>query len=348
MCYNILNNVNYRGILYYQINIYFLALNIMGWRGKEAMDTEYYRNFMAMVDAGNMTSAAEYLHVTQPTLSKQLQLLEKRFETKLVVVARGRRRLHLTEAGEIFYQRAKEICALEDLAGDEMATATREVRGTLHFSISPGRSPRFIHRVLAGFHKEYPNVRFELKEGSTSVQQEDLLAGETDLGVCHTTLPQSEQFEFLFTCAETLTLVGAEDLLRQVPMQGARFSDLRGMAIATSGSGAAILRQEIGDPQTLFQLVAVCTTKASALAWARTENVAALIPAEEEEEFWPGLDSRKLSGVTLKKAIVRPRNRPLSHTAQVFLHYYESVLKAEKVDASVSANVDDTLASVLV
>ena len=62
------------------------------------MDTEYYRNFMAMVDAGNMTNAAEYLHITQPTLSKQLQLLEKRFETKLVVVARGRRRGNLLSA----------------------------------------------------------------------------------------------------------------------------------------------------------------------------------------------------------------------------------------------------------
>lgn len=310
------------------------------------MDTEYYRNFMAMVDAGNMTNAAEYLHITQPTLSKQLQLLEKRFETKLVVVARGRRRLHLTEAGEIFYQRAKEICALEDLADDEMATATQEVRGTLRFSISPGRSPRFIQRVLAGFHKEYPHVRFELKEGITSVQQEDLLAGETDLGVCHTMFAPPEQFEFLFTSAESLTVVGAKDLLRQVPKQGASFADLRGMAIAASGSAAAILRQEIGDVQTLFQLVAVCTTKASALAWARTENIVALIPAEAEEEFWPGLDSRRLRGIMLKKAIVRPRNRPLSHTAQVFLHYYASVLaaekKAEETAASALANAVST------
>lgn len=299
------------------------------------MDTEYYRNFMAMVEAGNMTRAAEFLHITQPTLSKQLQLLEKMYGTKLIVAARGRRSMHLTEAGEMLYRRSKHICALEDLALDEVASVTQEVRGVLRFSISQGRSHNFIREVLAGFYARYPQVVFEMHEGIITTQQEELLTGVTDLGVCNTELTQPEQFEVLFTRSEELTVVACPGFLQVHPGREMTLELLRDVPLAISGGCAGMLQKHVGNLYEYFHPVAICTTKGSALAWAQTGKAAALIPTESQEVLLPGLQRLRVEcgDIRLSKSIVRARNRPLSYVAEVFLRYYAAVRSGENVAA---------------
>ncbi|WP_411041063.1 LysR family transcriptional regulator [Veillonella absiana] len=53
------------------------------------METNYYRNFIIIVESGSITSAAEVLHTTEPTLSKQMQVLENMLQTELLVTKRG-------------------------------------------------------------------------------------------------------------------------------------------------------------------------------------------------------------------------------------------------------------------
>ena len=84
------------------------------------MELESYRNFLAIIEAGSFTGAAECVHVAQPALSKQLKTLENFFGAKLIITTRGSRQLILTEAGRILYQKAKYICSLEDLARNEI------------------------------------------------------------------------------------------------------------------------------------------------------------------------------------------------------------------------------------
>ena len=55
------------------------------------MDTSYYHNFITLVQTGNMTQAAEILHITQPALSKQLKYLEAEFGAQLINIKRGQR-----------------------------------------------------------------------------------------------------------------------------------------------------------------------------------------------------------------------------------------------------------------
>lgn len=290
------------------------------------MDTEYYRNFMAVVEAGNMTSAADYLHITQPTLSKQLRLLEKMYGTKLVVTERGRRTMYLTDAGKALYRRAKHICSLEDLAMDEVASAVQDVRGPLRFSISQGRSHRFIQRVLAGFHERYPQVRYELYEGIVTTQQEQLLSGLTDLGICNTELTQPEHFEVLFTREERMTLVASSDFSQFPPGETISLEELRSIPISISGGCAGMLAKELGNLEDYFNLVCISTTRGSAMSWAMTGKVAALVPTEKGETLWPGVQQIYLSDdFVLRKSIIRVADRPLPHVAKVFLDYYASV-----------------------
>lgn len=309
------------------------------------MDTEYYRNFMAMVEAGNMTRAAEFLHITQPTLSKQLQLLEKMYGTKLIIAARGRRRMHLTEAGETLYRRSKHICSLEDLALDEVASVTREVRGVLRFSISQGRSHNFIRKVLTGFHARYPQVTFEMHEGIVTTQQEELLMGVTDLGICNTELTQPDQFEVLFTREEELTIVARPGFLGSHPGGNMTLEMLQEVPLAISGGCAGMLRKHIGNLYEYLHPVAICTTKSSAIAWAQTGEVAALIPAEPNEVLDPELQRLRVEcgDIRLSKSIVRALNRPLSHVAEVFLRYYADTRRNEAAQSSGICEEEPTL-----
>lgn len=64
-----------------------------------SMNIEFYKNFIAMVEAGGMNKAAREIHVAQPALTRQLQVLEKEYGAQLVKPRKGRHTLELTEAG---------------------------------------------------------------------------------------------------------------------------------------------------------------------------------------------------------------------------------------------------------
>ena len=73
------------------------------------MELDNYRNFLAIIEAGSFTGAADYVHIAQPALSKQLRALENYFGTKLIITTRGSRQILLTEAGRVLYQKAKYL-----------------------------------------------------------------------------------------------------------------------------------------------------------------------------------------------------------------------------------------------
>ena len=93
------------------------------------MELDNYRNFLAIIEAGSFTGAADYVHIAQPALSKQLRALENYFGTKLIITTRGSRQILLTEAGRVLYQKAKYMCALEDLAKSEIENIYHIERG---------------------------------------------------------------------------------------------------------------------------------------------------------------------------------------------------------------------------
>ena len=212
-------------------------MTVCGLRGTE-METNYYRNFIIIVESGSITSAAEVLHTTQPTLSKQMQVLENMLQTELLVTKRGAKFMRLTAAGEILYKRLKELCSVEDLMLNELASATNRVEGVLRFSIAPGRSERFIQRVLHPFHERYPNVIFELNEGIITTQEEQLLLGRTEIGICNVELTQPEKFEILCTRAEHLALVASSNFQNFPRKHQIKWSDLRDVPVAISGGCA--------------------------------------------------------------------------------------------------------------
>ncbi len=76
------------------------------------MTLESYRNFVAIVESGSILAASNKLLIAQPSLSNQLKNIETYYGAKLLI--RNRHRLELTDAGRVFYLRAKEICQAEE------------------------------------------------------------------------------------------------------------------------------------------------------------------------------------------------------------------------------------------
>ena len=117
------------------------------------MDIEYYRNFIAIVEAGSISAAAKQIAIAQPALSNQLKVLQKRFGTQLLHVRRGGHSIELTDAGCILYNKDKYICSAENSALKEIVDCQAGFSGTLRISLSPSMSINFIKNFLSDFYR---------------------------------------------------------------------------------------------------------------------------------------------------------------------------------------------------
>ena len=122
------------------------------------MDTSYYHNFITLVQTGNMTQAAEILHITQPALSKQLKYLEAEFGAQLINIKRGQRgsNLQLTDAGKIFYQKAQQLCSIEESTYNAVQQLNSRIEGTLRIATSASRSHTNRTTILTSLFHEIP------------------------------------------------------------------------------------------------------------------------------------------------------------------------------------------------
>ncbi len=93
------------------------------------MEIRVLRYFLTVVREESITRAAQVLHITQPTLSRQLSQLEEQIGVKLFI--RGTRKISLTDEGILLRRRAEEILELVDKAERELITQEEQVEGTV-------------------------------------------------------------------------------------------------------------------------------------------------------------------------------------------------------------------------
>ena len=137
--------------------------------------------FLAVAREGNITRAAEKLHVTQPTISRQLADLEEALGTPLLI--RGKRQVTLTDAGALFQQRAEEIIALMDKTRRDLAEQGDLVSGTVTLGCVESCASRLLPQALGAFSQLYPQVQYELYSADGDDIREKLDRGELDFGI---------------------------------------------------------------------------------------------------------------------------------------------------------------------
>ena len=145
------------------------------------MDLRLLEYFLAVAKTGNITKAAEQLHVTQPTISRQLMELEQTVGAALLI--RGKRQVTLTDAGVLFQQRAQEILSLMEKTSRDIADQNDLVGGTVVIGCVESCASRMLPEVLGEFSSRHPKVRYELYSADGDDIREKLDRGDLDFGI---------------------------------------------------------------------------------------------------------------------------------------------------------------------
>lgn len=150
----------------------------------EIKQLEYFR---AIVDEGNVSAAARALHMTQPPLSYQMKMLEEELQVQLFI--RGTKRITLTEAGKVLYARSTSLLTMTDITKREVIKASQSA--TLHIGLTPS-SVSIMSDYLVRFASKYPDIHFDIHEGSTFALKNELENGLIDITTLRTPILLNE------------------------------------------------------------------------------------------------------------------------------------------------------------
>lgn len=145
------------------------------------MELRTLRYFLAVAREENMTEAANVLHVTQPTLSRQIADLERELGVELF--ERTNRSCVLTSDGMHLRQRAEEILSLVEQTESEMGDQELGIEGNIRIGAGETRAMRFVLDAFADLRRDHPGVTIELYTGNADAVEERLERGLLDFAL---------------------------------------------------------------------------------------------------------------------------------------------------------------------
>ncbi|MGM9952397.1 MAG: LysR family transcriptional regulator [Intestinibaculum porci] len=168
------------------------------------MDLKTFRYFVAVYEYQSFSKAAAHLGITQPTLSRQMQELEKQIGHPLLV--RSKKAITLTKEGMIFLKRAQEILQISDQLKHELSPAT-PLSGDLHLSLVESGQSAPLMQAIYRFQKKYPQVRMHLRKQTETDLMQACVLGLCDLGVIHGHSDDPLLSRSVLTKADTLGII---------------------------------------------------------------------------------------------------------------------------------------------
>ena len=148
------------------------------------MDIKQLINFITIVEEGNITKAAQKLHISQPPLSNQLKALEEELGVKLI--ERGSRKVTLTDVGNLLYKRGKDMVNVFESTLNEVEDFKSGIEGVLKIGAVSTCNQFIPNELISPYAKQYPKVKFELYEGNTYEVVDMIERGIVDIGVVRT------------------------------------------------------------------------------------------------------------------------------------------------------------------
>lgn len=145
------------------------------------MEFRVLQYFLAIAREETISKAAESLHITQPTLSRQMKGLEEQLGKQLFI--RGNRKINLTEEGILLRQRAEEIISLVEKTESEIMHSDTTISGDIYIGSGETEGMRILAKVIDTCHKEYPKIKFHLYSGNSQDVVEKIENGLIDFGV---------------------------------------------------------------------------------------------------------------------------------------------------------------------
>ena len=145
------------------------------------MELRVLKYFLTVAREGSITGAANSLHLTQPTLSRQIQELEKELNQKLLI--RGKYKVTLTPEGMILRKRAQEIIDMVEKTEAEFQSISDTVSGDIYIGCGETDSMKYIAEIIKDIQKNYPDIKFHIYSGNAEDVTEKLDKGLLDFGL---------------------------------------------------------------------------------------------------------------------------------------------------------------------
>lgn len=143
------------------------------------MEIRVLRYFLETAREGNMTRAAERLHVTQPTLSKQIKELETELGKKLFI--RGNFNVTLTEEGMILRKRAEDLLSIAEKIETEFRNMDSITGGDVYIGCAESYLIKYLAKAVKSLNEKYDNIHYHITSGGTEQVIEKLERGILDM-----------------------------------------------------------------------------------------------------------------------------------------------------------------------
>lgn len=145
------------------------------------MEIRVLRYFLAVAREESITAAANFLHLTQPTLSRQIHDLEEELGQKLLV--RKSHRVVLTPEGMLLRKRAEEILTMVDKTESEFRSMETTVSGDVYIGSGETQAIRKIAKIIRQLQKDYPEIHYHMHSGNAPDITDRLDNGLLDFGI---------------------------------------------------------------------------------------------------------------------------------------------------------------------
>lgn len=173
------------------------------------MELRVLQYFLAVTREQSISGAAQSLHLSQPTLSRQLKDLENELGKQLII--RGNRKITLTEEGMILRKRAKEIMDLIQKAECEIAITEDVIAGDIYIGAGETDAIRYIARTARQLQKDYPDIHYHISSGDTTNVLEELDKGLIDFGLIFSTIDISKYDCLTFPVSDNYGILMKKD-----------------------------------------------------------------------------------------------------------------------------------------
>jgi DNA-binding transcriptional LysR family regulator len=287
------------------------------------MELKQLRNFVKIVEEGNITRAAQKLNIAQPPLSTQMHQLET--ELNCVLFQRGARNIILTDAGSMLYEKAKTILSLSDQIPEEI-NGIETAASVLHLGIITSVSTYLPDIILPSFVKQHPNFKYNIYEKNTYQLIEAVFSNIIDLAIVRTPFQNTG-----LTCypiqKDLMYTVGKKQFFRDVSSEAIEFTDLGNTPLIIYRRWEDILRKHCMSCGIQPQFQCICDDARTTLHWAEAGLGIGIVP-ESIVSHMTGSDllAKPITNPALTSEItlIHLKGKSLSIAAKAFVSYIQT------------------------
>ena len=288
------------------------------------MNMDYYKNFIKIADLGNISLAAKILLIAQPSLSKQIQILEKEFGTPLL--KRNARNVELTTAGEIFYQKAKLICEINNICYDEIHTSILGNRGKLKIGITISYPDWYIEDLFKDFSDLYPQITYDIREDASDRLMDLLRKGIIEVAFIRTPIHINPIFRSFGGIEENFMAVyhKRNPWLPQ-DVESISIQQLKDVPLSISHGFKERVEQMFNEAGFEPKILSINSSRTTTLLWARLGKAVGLVTTTSFKnlELTSAMLCRPITGVNTiaQRSFVTLKDANLSAVTKSFINF---------------------------